>query len=65
MDIGIGEQEPQWMQHLLAIKDRTQASATAKPNGLYLVDVDYPEQWQIPRTPLGPLFLPDNEPPQS
>ncbi|WP_278405352.1 tRNA pseudouridine(38-40) synthase TruA [Pseudoalteromonas ruthenica] len=65
MDIGVGEQEPQWMQHLLAIKDRTQASATAKPNGLYLVDVDYPEQWQIPSTPLGPLFLPDNEPPQS
>lgn len=61
LDIGTGKYPPEWMAELLALKDRTQASATAKPNGLYLVDVDYPEQWQIPSTPLGPLFLPDTE----
>ncbi|QPB84122.1 tRNA pseudouridine(38-40) synthase TruA [Pseudoalteromonas rubra] len=59
MDIGVGKYPPEWMAELLRIKDRTQASATAKPNGLYLVDVDYPERWQVPSTPAGPLFLPD------
>lgn len=58
MDIGIKKQPVDWLAHLLKIKDRTAASATAKPHGLYLVDVDYPEKWQIPSTPLGPLFLP-------
>ncbi len=59
LDIGVGKQEPEWMAELLVAKDRTLASATAKPNGLYLVDVDYPEQWQIEKMPLGPLFLPE------
>ena len=36
-------------------------SATAKAAGLYLVDVDYPEEFNIPKMPLGPLFLPDAE----
>jgi tRNA pseudouridine38-40 synthase len=27
---------------------------------LYLVDVDYPEHFELPREPIGPLFLPDN-----
>ncbi|WP_440055562.1 tRNA pseudouridine(38-40) synthase TruA [Pseudoalteromonas sp. T1lg65] len=60
LDIGTGKQEPEWMAELLAAKDRTLASATAKPNGLYLVDVDYPEAWGIEKMPLGPLFLPDD-----
>lgn len=59
IDIGNGKQRTDWLGHLLEVKDRTQASATAKPNGLYLVDVDYPSKWQIPSTSLGPLFLPD------
>jgi len=44
---------------LLAIKDRKQAGATAKAEGLYLVDVDYPVEFGLPVVPLGPLFLPD------
>ena len=59
IDIGTGKYPPEWMQEILAAKDRTQASATAKAAGLYLVDVDYPEQWGIPKTHPGPLFLPD------
>jgi tRNA pseudouridine38-40 synthase len=59
IDIGTSKEGVTWLGHLLKIKDRTQASATAKPNGLYLVDVDYPSEWQIPSTSLGPLFLPD------
>ncbi|GAA0858398.1 tRNA pseudouridine(38-40) synthase TruA [Aliiglaciecola litoralis] len=55
--IGSGEQPVDWMNKLLQDKDRTQAAATAKPNGLYLVKVVYPEQFEIPNTPLGPIFV--------
>ncbi|BDX07418.1 tRNA pseudouridine(38-40) synthase TruA [Planctobacterium marinum] len=59
MKVGSGEESVEWIAELLANKDRTQAAATAKPNGLYLVAVDYPQEWGIPHMPLGPLFLPD------
>lgn len=59
IEIGAGEKPIEWIAELLAVKDRSQAAATAKPNGLYLVDVDYPEQYGLPRQPLGPLFVPD------
>ena len=58
-EIGAGEQSVDWMQELLSQQDRTQAAATAKPHGLYLVAVDYPEQWNIPVSPMGPMFLPE------
>lgn len=54
--IGQGEQPVEWLAQLLAGRDRTKAAATAKPNGLYLVDVTYPEQFALPRWPWGPLF---------
>lgn len=57
IEIGAQEQPIDWMATLLASKDRTLAAATAKPNGLYLVNVDYPEHFAIPTQPLGPLFL--------
>lgn len=57
--VGRGEQEPEWIQWLLAAKDRKLAGATAKAEGLYLVDVDYPDVFQLPMMPIGPLFLPD------
>lgn len=59
IEIGAGEQPLDWMSTLLASKDRTQAAATAKAHGLYLVDVTYPEHFGLPRHPVGPLFLPD------
>lgn len=55
--IGSGEQPVEWMQYVLEQRDRTLAAATAKPNGLYLVDVIYPETIQLPKAPIGPLFL--------
>lgn len=55
--IGSGEQEPIWVKELLLAKDRTVAAATAKPHGLYLVEVDYPPEFDLPKTELGPLFL--------
>ncbi|GLP96576.1 tRNA pseudouridine(38-40) synthase TruA [Paraferrimonas sedimenticola] len=57
--IGQGEQPVEWIEQLLALKDRTQAAPTAKANGLYLVDVTYPDEFELPKAPAGPLFLPD------
>ncbi len=55
--IGHGEQAPEWMFDLLVAKDRKKAAATAKPNGLYLVDVEYPSEFELPVCDHGPLFL--------
>ncbi len=57
--VGKGEQPVEWMAQVLAKKDRTQAAETAKPNGLYLIEVDYPEEFGLPKLHPGPLFLPD------
>lgn len=57
IEIGRGNQPYDWAQQLLASKNRSLAAATASPNGLYLVDVDYPSDYELPRQPLGPLFL--------
>ena len=59
VEIGAGEQPIEWISQLLALKDRSKAASTAKPNGLYLVDVTYPEEHDLPKKPLGPLFLPE------
>ncbi len=57
IEIGKGIKEPSWTSELISLQDRTQAAATASPNGLYLVDVTYPEEFKIPHVNLGPLFL--------
>jgi tRNA pseudouridine38-40 synthase len=57
--IGHQQQTTDWMKTLLLGQDRTKAAATAKPNGLYLVKVFYPEVFHLPSTHLGPLFLAD------
>ncbi|MDU5849053.1 MAG: tRNA pseudouridine synthase A, partial [Cronobacter sakazakii] len=59
MEIGCGNQPESWIAELLAAKDRTLAAATAKAEGLYLVSVDYPAQFELPKPPMGPLFLAD------
>lgn len=55
--IGQGEEPVTWLQKLLEVKDRTQAAATAKPGGLYLVEVTYPSEYGIPKATPGPLWL--------
>ena len=54
--IGQGERPVEWLGELLAAQDRKLAAATAKPNGLYLVDVTYPDSFGLPRLPLGPIW---------
>lgn len=55
--VGMGEQPVEWMAEVLALKDRTQAAETAKPNGLYLIEVNYPDEFELPKADLGPLFI--------
>lgn len=59
MEVGGGNQPETWIADLLAAKNRSLAAATAKAEGLYLVEVDYPECFALPRPPIGPLFLSD------
>ena len=55
--VGKGEKPIDWIDWLLKAKDRTQAAATAKAEGLYLVQVDYPKAFDLPKNPIGPLFF--------
>ncbi|WP_372881520.1 tRNA pseudouridine(38-40) synthase TruA [Psychromonas sp.] len=57
IEIGRGNQPLDWLQTLITHKDRAKAAATAKAGGLYLVEVDYPAEYDLPRPPCGPLFL--------
>jgi len=57
--VGVGEEDENFIASLLAKRDRTVAPATAQPQGLYLVEVGYPEPINLPKLPLGPLTLPD------
>lgn len=59
MRIGQGLETVEWLQEVLDAKNRCIAGITAPANGLYFVDVDYPEHFEIPKPPMGPLFLKD------
>ncbi|WP_371377376.1 tRNA pseudouridine(38-40) synthase TruA [Thalassotalea aquiviva] len=47
----------EWLGQVLNLKNRCKAGMTAPSGGLYFVDVDYPEHFNIPKASLGPLFL--------
>jgi tRNA pseudouridine38-40 synthase len=61
LEVGRGDKPISWPAELLELRDRTKAAATAKAEGLYLVQVDYPAQFAIPQLPPGPLWLPDSD----
>jgi len=48
MVIGRGEQPVEWMREVLQGKDRRRAGMTASAAGLYLVNVQYPEEHGLP-----------------
>ncbi|MCP4492831.1 MAG: tRNA pseudouridine(38-40) synthase TruA [Gammaproteobacteria bacterium] len=48
MAVGCGEKSSDWFAEVLAMKDRDLADVTAPASGLYLVRVDYPEQYILP-----------------
>ncbi|CAK0769737.1 tRNA pseudouridine(38-40) synthase [Gammaproteobacteria bacterium] len=43
MTIGAGEKPPEWAREVLEQKDRAKGGVTAPPEGLYLVQVQYPD----------------------
>lgn len=46
--VGQGRQEAEWIDELLAQRDRKRAAPTFAPDGLYLAQVQYPEGFQLP-----------------
>lgn len=53
--VGEEREQPEFVDSILACQDRTKAPDTAKPNGLYLVNVGYPAEHGIPTNSLAPL----------
>jgi tRNA pseudouridine38-40 synthase len=48
VEIGRGEQTPEWMQTVLAGRDRKAAGVAAPPHGLTFVGVEYPDTYDLP-----------------
>ncbi len=57
MRVGQSLETVDWVKDVLLAKNRCLAGMTAAAGGLYFVDVDYPENFEIPKRNLGPLFL--------
>lgn len=55
--VGNGERDKNWFARILQDRDRTVAGMTARPNGLYLVNVSYPAHFELPTIPDGPIFF--------
>ncbi|WP_286233088.1 tRNA pseudouridine(38-40) synthase TruA [Thalassotalea sediminis] len=55
--VGRGQEQVSWIADVLAAKNRCVAGMTAPANGLYFVDVTYPEKYQLPERPIGPLLF--------
>lgn len=55
MTIGAGEQGIDWSREVLEYRDRTLGGVTAPGTGLYLMGVDYPEEFGLPQ--LSPTRL--------
>jgi tRNA pseudouridine38-40 synthase len=55
--VGSRSSSVEWFEMVLQERDRTQAADTAPAEGLYLVDVSYPEAFGLPETPDGPTLL--------
>ena len=57
MAVGSGKESVGWCSEVLAARDRTKASVTAPPYGLFLTQVDYPEEFKIPKTSGAPSLI--------
>ena len=57
MSIGAGEQSVSWAAEVLAYRDRKRGGVTASAHGLYFINVDYPEEFNIPSTEREGLFF--------
>jgi len=57
LEVGRGMQLPDWGRELLISRDRTAGAITAPAQGLYFVKADYPTEFGLPESDLGPIFL--------
>lgn len=48
--VGAGQAGPEWMDELLAHKDRTRAAPTFMADGLYLSHIRYPSRFELPES---------------
>jgi len=58
IQIGLEKQSSQWMAEVLAAKDRSIAAPTFSPAGLYLAQIAYPAEFNIPNPYLANSWLP-------
>lgn len=49
LEIGEGRRDPVWIEEVLQVRDRSKAGVTAPANGLYLMAVEYPKKFQLPK----------------
>ncbi|MCG6875138.1 MAG: tRNA pseudouridine(38-40) synthase TruA [Betaproteobacteria bacterium] len=55
--VGKGRHAPDWMADVLASRDRSRAAPTFGPAGLYLAEVRYGPEWNLPGfPPIMPFF---------
>lgn len=54
--IGSGERDVDWSKEVLMHQDRCKGGVTAPPNGLSLIDVKYPAQFELPASEPRSLF---------
>lgn len=57
LEIGQGKYELEHIHAIFAAEDRKAAGITAPPDGLYFIQAYYPEQFDLPKIPLGPAWL--------
>jgi len=51
MAVGAGERPVEWAKEVLEYRDRTLGGVTAPPSGLYLAQVLYPLEFELPQAP--------------
>ena len=56
MAVGYKDRPVEWVEEVLAAKDRTLAGVTALPGGLYLTSVEYPEKYILNQFPPLPTY---------
>lgn len=60
MRVGEGAESPSWIKELLTARDHRVLTHRAPASGLYLVQVDYPASFALPKVPPGPWWLADD-----
>jgi len=59
LPIGAGEKPSDWMLEVMQTRDRKRAGITAPAKGLYLMEVDYPRVFNMPRLDMTTVWFAD------